>query len=297
MSFLRDLLRRLFGLKKKPAVVVPPPVVLPPLPPVPDVVPEDRVRLGVVAHHLNRGILDRLAAMGVERVRYPVFWNRWLTDPAYRNVVLQDVNCGLDVLVVCCGQNELPSDLSSFIEMVRDIHAMNVLNPLQIWNEVDHIQGPGNGWQFFGGEPEPYCAHLEEVRRAVPNAYLVSTGLATGENNLARWVTALHRSTVNAIAAHSYGPPPGPNYFAKADLMRALTNKPLWNTEFGTPTSWILHGVVHYPDQVQDLVECSPFTAYRRSYAFRMDVGDGDPYGFTPTTEAWIGRWNRSATR
>lgn len=276
MRAILRFFKSLFSRKKKPPVVVVPDVVA-------DVLPEIRWKLHINAHNLNDATLAKLAALHIEKVRYTVYWNRWLTEPGYREIVAKDVNCGLEVLAVLSGQGDLP-DLSGFVEMVKDVHALNPANPLQIWNEADHVDGPGNGWSFFGGDPDLYCAHFEEVRRAVPSAFLVSTGLADGGDVLVRWVKALNRSSADAIALHSYGPPPLPNYKGKAELTRLHTHKRLYNTEFGSP---------QWADQRKDIEECARLDGlYQHSYVFCLNTGHDHEYVLTAESEAWLREWN-----
>jgi hypothetical protein len=228
-----------------PPITIPPPVV-PPIPvdtstPPPPVAP--RTPIYIVTHMLDPWAAGALADLQAPGVRFTIYVGLW-GDPGYRASVassLANVQ-DRDVLLVLNGWTDARVTLPGFIQAAKEIHALYPNAALQLWNEVDLRWTPGNGWTHFGGDPARFVAHVRDVRSVLPYATLVGPGLASDGDLLARWVTALDRAPLDALAVHTYGVPLP--FASKHATASAHTSKPIWVTEFGVdrggmPGPWL----------------------------------------------------------
>lgn len=191
--------------------------------------------VGLVVHDLSAATRAKLDELGVKRVRMTVYYYLWKHDIEYRALVTEYLasSGGLDLILVLHSGVGAKGDLEGFVEFLVQIHNLAPKAALQLWNEVDSPNGPGNGWLHFAGDPELYGKHVQVVRDRLPDAVLVGAGLSGSGEDLKRWVRALDASPVDVIAVHTYGFPVVLSWREKARVVREITDKPVWNTEVG----------------------------------------------------------------
>lgn len=175
--------------------------------------------LGLNSHGLEVPHLTALSDLRVRHVRWTIYEDLWNGDRAYRawntGRLRAVIRGGFHVLVVVQGFNTA--------ELARMFPGVEAWQPR---NEVD-----GSGNRERGRE---YGSHLRDIRRAVPDAFLVASGIAP-ESAAEFWAGMRDvGAEPDAFAVHVYGPPLGRRVRNIRDSVRGdAQGKPVWITEFG----------------------------------------------------------------
>jgi hypothetical protein len=175
--------------------------------------------LGLNSHGLEVPHLAALSDLRVRNVRWTIYEDLWNRDRAYREWntarLRAAIRGGFQVLVVVQGFNTA--------ELARRFPGVEAWQPR---NEIDGSDNRRRGRE--------YGTHLREIRRAVPDAFLVASGIAP--ESAAEFWLGMREAGVepDAYAVHVYGPPLDRRVRSIADgVLAAADGTPVWITEFG----------------------------------------------------------------
>lgn len=210
------------------------PIAPPPTPPLP------LPLVGLGTHSLLQHDLLKITSLGVKRIRFPLYWHLWETDPAYKDWTARrlDAACdefGFQVLVVVHGEG--PDFTDKAVLRLLDFLPRRFPR-VEAWQVLNEKPLHASGWNAAVFHDRAHWTVKAANARALVVTMAMDPESEWGKNFLG------YAGPLDAIAIHVYGWPTADHMRRRVAAARA-TSRPVWVTEYGSAASIIppeMHG-------------------------------------------------------